>query len=100
MDCWLNRFATSPCEFFPRSGPDPAHLIPQQRLRAAGLGHLSDDPRSWVPACRRHHHAFDQKIIRLDRDDYPATFLDFAQENGLFFDGPDGGWKVAHASPA
>jgi hypothetical protein len=91
--CYFASFTSTPCDGL----WDRAHLISQQRLRRAGRDGLAADTRSWVPACRKHHHQFDiARTIRLKRDDYPAAFLEFAEQHGLYFDGPRRGWMIPH----
>jgi hypothetical protein len=95
MNCYLAQFTDTPCD----GQYDRAHLIPQQRLRQAGIGAIACDTRSWVPACRKHHHAFDfAKTIRLTLDQYPPAFCEFADQHGLYFDGPARGWVVPAAA--
>ncbi len=93
MRCWLSQFSSTPCLFRADGQADKCHLIDQQRLKQHGLAHLCDDPRSWVYGCRYHHGQLDlTKKIRLTREQHPQAFLEFAEENGLFF--TDRGWRV------
>ncbi len=88
------------CTFRYDGLPDPAHLIPQQRLRKAGVPLVAfTDPRIIVPACRHHHDLFDRKLRPLPLDAYPDSAKDFADEYGFEFFGPRDGWrKVETAS--
>ena len=84
------------CDFSdrPDGRPDPAHWIPQQRLRAAGVEDLWH-PASWAHVCRRHHTLFDQKTIRLTEEQYPREFRAWAALQGFWFAGPREGWRYA-----
>lgn len=69
--CFFAVHSEKPCD-----GPmDRAHLLPKQRLRRE----VSDDPRLvwhpsvWVWGCRRHHAAFDARMLRLAREDVPEV---------------------------
>lgn len=81
---------SEPCYFGPFGlgiaigcdGPaDLAHLIPAQRLRAAGAPVWDD--RVVVVACRKHHVAFDGFYLRLRQDQLPPELWSYARENGL-----------------
>jgi hypothetical protein len=93
--CFFAKFDPRPCEYrFNDGRPDPAHLIPAQRLRAAHLP--DDDPRLIVASCRRHHDAFDGRDalhkITLAPTDYPASLVDWADEHGFAFRDSRTGW--------
>jgi hypothetical protein len=60
---------------------DRAHLIPAQRLRRNGLD--PSDERTWVRACRHHHHQFDHRFIRLPRERLPSEIEEYAAEHGI-----------------
>lgn len=91
--CWLRRFADDDCFWRSDGNPDPAHLIPRQRLRLAGLSDDEQmDPRILVPACRHHHDAFDNKRLELELADYPEPARNFAFEHGFAFISPRVGW--------
>ena len=94
MSCFFLKLGYLPCEYRADGMPDRAHLIPQQRLKAAGIDGFFElwNPALWVDACRRHHHLFDNKTIRLCLDGYPKTFQKWAKENGWFFSGERDGW--------
>jgi hypothetical protein len=78
-----------------------AHLIPKQRLKAAGLSHDEIwDLRVWVPACERHHHQFDKGFIRLGVDDYPQELLEYAWHHDFGWEGERDGWRFHEASVA
>lgn len=101
--CWLAKYASTPCDFASRYRPDPAHLIPQRvirdRLRSwewtpRGIELALSDHRIVVPACRRHHHAFDvAKTIRLKRADYPDDVWRFADDYHLDYDESRAAWR-------
>jgi hypothetical protein len=95
--CWLQQFSLAPCD-----GPmDPAHLVPKQRLRNAGINPEDRwDRRAIVPACRRHHHLFDQKFMRIPLEEYPSEFIDYCTEHGLYWNGQRDGWRVEHRGAA
>ena len=63
---------------------DPAHLIPKLILRKRWRIHESklNDPRIIVPACRNHHHSFDQGFIPVPLDAIPEEAFDYAEEIG------------------
>lgn len=88
--CFFARFHPSPCD----GRTDPAHLIPQQRLRQAGITDHDElwDERIIVPACRHHHSLFDRKFLRLEQDRYPLSVFDYASEFGFFWGGERDGW--------
>lgn len=69
---------------------DFAHMIPAQRLRIAKDD--DQDPRLVVLACRRHHHAFDMKMIQLREDQYSDPVKQFAKENDWQFMDERTGW--------
>lgn len=79
--------------------PDPAHLIPKQRLRSKGIEEVWDK-RAIVPACRHHHHMFDHGFLRLLEYQYPACFIDYATEHGLYWDDERRGWFVGYRARA
>jgi hypothetical protein len=89
--CWLQQFSLAPCD-----GPmDPAHLVPKQRLRNAGINPEDRwDRRAIVAACRAHHHLFDNGFIKLSLTDYPESFIDYATEHGLTWDPSRRQWRV------
>jgi hypothetical protein len=85
--CFLAQFASDPeCDYSPRGVPDPAHFIPQQRLKKAGLTEEQIwDRRCYEMACRKHHHQFDNGKIRLAYSDYPWPLRTYALDHGFFF---------------
>jgi hypothetical protein len=100
--CYFNRFTSSPCRYRADGQPDRAHMIPQQRMkqeyktrkyRANDIAMAIWDHRIIVPACRRHHDAFDQKQLRLLLNDYPVSTHEYAKEYGWYFAGERDGWR-------
>ena len=100
--CWFKRYARDECRWRYDNQPDPAHLIPQQRIKAElrSRGWSADrikvalwDKRLVVPACRHHHHAFDfARTITLLSGDYPPALHDWAEDYGFHFVDPRTGW--------
>lgn len=97
--CWLK---DRPGECSTRL--DPAHFCPQQRLKQAlktrglettEIHSILWDKRAFVFICRAHHHKLDQGFIRLNEEDYPEDFREFAAEHRIYWAGNDrGGWRV------
>lgn len=88
MNCWLAQFSDASCD----GRMDRAHLISQQLMkrelrtspRIVELAAILGDPRGWVPACRKHHGAFDvARTIRVPRSSLPVGVEDLALELGL-----------------
>lgn len=80
--CWFAHLG--PCELRPDGKFDRMHLIPAQRLRRAGLTKTqAQDPRFIRPGCRKHHHQFDQKRIRVQRVEIPRETEEAAEEYGV-----------------
>jgi hypothetical protein len=78
--CWLVGFGGQlPCE----GRTDRAHLIAQQTLKRLGHGDLVGDPRTWVPACRKHHTAFDDYRLSVPREGLPEALESLCEELGL-----------------
>lgn len=80
--CWLAQFAPAvPCE----GRMDPAHLVEQQRLKKEGHRELCPDPRTWRPACRRHHDLFDHydKRMRVPRSAIPDELVKLMWDIGM-----------------
>ena len=83
-DCFFARLDEPPCDWRADGNPDRAHLIPKQRMRIRKLSlYVIWDPRAWVPACRRHHHRFDNHFFRLTRKQLPPPVEEFAAEHDL-----------------
>ena len=81
-DCWLAQFAPAvACA----GRMDRAHLVEQQRLRKEGQGELCPDPRTWRPACRRHHNLFDQYRpgIIVPIEAVPEDLVELLEDVGL-----------------
>jgi len=78
--------------------PDRAHLIPQQRMKRAGIRdhEVLWDDRAWVKSCRTHHELFDHKMLRLDEGEYPDDLREFAAEIGFYWAGRRDGWRKEH----
>lgn len=91
MTCFFLDLGYIPCEYRFDGMPDGCHLIPQQRLKAAKVKDLWAPPL-WVYGCRRHHHLFDNKVIRLLREQYPLALQEWADDHGWMFAGPRDGW--------
>ena len=85
--CWFKRYARDECRWRYDNQPDPAHLIPQQRIKDAVW-----DQRLLVPACRHHHGLFDNKKITLLSGDYPPALHAWASDYGFHFVDPRTGW--------
>jgi hypothetical protein len=87
-ECWFAH--VSPCEFRANGRLDRGHLIPQQRMKKAGIKSkkVLADPRSWRPMCRKHHHAFDNGFIEVTRDEIPRETEEFAKQPDAKFN-PD-----------
>jgi hypothetical protein len=75
MRCWFaGRTDAGPCD-----GPiDKAHWVPKQRIKREfrevakpQLDELIWHPSVWSPMCRRHHSAFDAKMLRIRREEVP-----------------------------
>jgi hypothetical protein len=92
--CFFREFGWGPCIFRADGQPDPAHLIPKQRLKAAGV---TDpwNPTLLVPACRRHHDTFDRKMRPVPLDAYPASLIEWAEEHNWFYVDSRTGWRAA-----
>jgi hypothetical protein len=107
--CWFKRQGfTHDCTWRPDGFPDPAHWLPQQRVKAAAKsrGWSAEktaealwDRRCYTMACRGAHDLFDGKSIRLTEDQYPASFRAWAEEYGFEFINPRTGWVAADDSP-
>jgi hypothetical protein len=54
------------------------------------------DKRVWRLICAAHHHALDMKFIHLTEEEYPDEVREWAEENGFYFESPEGGWRKAH----
>jgi hypothetical protein len=98
--CWFQTIGYTGCEYRADGQPDRAHLIPAQRLRREGLAHLAWDRRCWVPSCRRHHHLYDTKTLRLTREQYPPELRAFAEAIGFEFVDPRTGWVATRPREA
>lgn len=83
--CWLAQFATTSCE----GRMDKAHLLPKSRLKKEHVpAEALWDPRVWVPACRKHHSAFDvARTLRVPRSALPVGLVRYAEDHGV-------GWLV------
>src|SRR5258706_16474184 len=67
-----------------------AHLIPKQRMKIAGvIGDMIWDERCWIPACKHHHHQWDNGFIMLDPDDFPPGIWSFAREISFYYRADD-----------
>jgi hypothetical protein len=85
--CWLKQFTDTPCD----GRMDRAHLIPRQLMRRELKGRpdlpaLLVDGRGWMPACRKHHSAFDTaRTLRVPRYALPEAVERFAEGLGLLW---------------
>lgn len=70
-----------------------AHWVPKQRLRKELDENEVWDKRCWTLMCAAHHHRFDKGFLRLRLEDYPAVFLEYAADHGLFWAGERDGWR-------
>lgn len=95
MTCWFADKFDHECEWRPDGQPDPAHLIPQQRLKQAGIEDVWD-PRLVVPSCRLAHHLFDSKARKIAYTDYPPKLLAWVQQHHWFWAGDEKGWRRTH----
>lgn len=79
-ECWLRQFSELPC-----AGPlEHAHLVEKQRLRKEGHADLIPDPRTWRPACRKHHTALDHfRGLVVPREAIPGELEKLCDEIGL-----------------
>jgi hypothetical protein len=99
-ECFFANFGWGPCRMRFDGNFDPAHLIPQQRIREAFARRgepcpdLTDE-RLIVPACRHHHDLFDRKLRKLSLGDFPPKLLAWAQQHGLYFDPGRNEWRGA-----
>lgn len=92
--CWFKSELgfEGPCEFW-GGRPDRAHLIRKELLRKFRPDLDRDDPRLWVPACRRHHRLADSWLLGVQPAEvFPAPFLELAEREG-FFQVPGRGWR-------
>jgi hypothetical protein len=89
-ECWLARFADTPCE----GRLVRAHLLPRQlllrELPAERSAAAISDPRSWVWGCGGisglggHHHQLDcSRTLRVPWEALPSGLLELADEVGL-----------------
>ena len=101
MTCHLAQFDSTPCMMRFDGNYDRAHWVPQQRIKRAlksrgySTAEIADalwDPRIWTPACRAHHTRLDSLFIVLERDQYPDSVAEWAEEWGFFFHSPRRGW--------
>jgi hypothetical protein len=84
--CFFAPFSDKPCE----GRLDRCHLVSRSRLRRETRGQdpelvdrLLWHPALWVWGCRRHHQAFDGRMLRLRRGDLPAGLEGAAETLGL-----------------
>jgi hypothetical protein len=80
MNCWFAHLGG--CELRADGQLDRGHLIPKQRMKKAGIKRPDaiNDPRSWRPMCRKHHHQFDNGFIKVTRVEIPQETEEFAKQ--------------------
>jgi hypothetical protein len=86
MQCWFAGRGAGPCE----GKLDKAHWIPKQRIKREfkhadqeQLDELVWHPAVWSPMCRKHHSAFDAKMLRIRREDVPLQAERWAEMFGM-----------------
>lgn len=107
--CFFARLGhPDPCRQRDDGLPDRAHLVPQARIRAAAAsrgwspsktGDAIWDRRCFVLACRHHHGLLDSKAIRLDPEQYPPSFHEWAEEYGFAWIDHRTGWVAVADHP-
>ncbi|MGH2761416.1 MAG: hypothetical protein ACRDLD_02360 [Thermoleophilaceae bacterium] len=102
--CALGRMGFAGCE----GRLQRAHWVPRQRLKHAAqtrkwsaerLAEALWDRRAWDWVCSRHHHLLDQRVIRLQEDQYPEGLREFCAEVDFHFR-PREGWIAEHPKEA